>query len=273
MVIIKVSDGVETRKLRISGEVTFIQLQEKLATLFPHSVQGDKPLTLQYRDSDGDLITASSDEEFQGVLSTLANDAVLRLYIKGSAKSSRPRSCGHHGRSLFDLLEPSSSSIWDNFDKQLRQTESLFQRLLEEVLDDEPSSNSEGSKNEHTSTDKTEQTETPKEDDETVKSKLKEEPVKSKTEHEEDQTPVIHHKTVVSFEPRVQYSWFGPRTVFRPVRYNVVYWGQPEQPSKKSGEQTTSTDKPTNQETSTDRPTPQESTQSEQPTPQEITVN
>ena len=269
MVIINVSDSVETRKLRISGEVTFIQLQEKLATLFPHSVQGDKPLTLQYRDSDGDLITVSSDEEFQGVLSTLANDAVLRLYIKSSTKSSCPRSCGHRGRSLFDLLEPSSSSIWDNFDKQLRQTGSLFQQLLGEVLEDEPSPKSESSKNEH----KTEQTETPKEDDETVKSKLTEEPVKSKTESEEDQTPVIHHKTVVSFEPRVQYTWFGPRTVFRPVRYNVVYWGQPEQPNKKSGEQTTSTDKPANQETSADQPTPQESTQSEQPTPQEITVN
>ena len=83
MVYLKVSDGNETRKLQVTpGEITFDQLKEQLATFFPHTLsESSSGLSLQYHDTDGDLITLSSDQELQHALSQLQDNGVWKLRI------------------------------------------------------------------------------------------------------------------------------------------------------------------------------------------------
>ena len=83
MVFLKVTDGHETRKFRVTSELTFDQLKERLTGLFP-SLGDGKDLQLQYRDTEGDLITLSSNEELQEVLTDTPDGAVLKLHIKTS---------------------------------------------------------------------------------------------------------------------------------------------------------------------------------------------
>ena len=257
MVHIKVSNGVETRRFQVTGELTFEQLQEKLASIFPSAVV-DKSLQLQYRDSDGDVITISSDEELQEALSSLPNDSVLKLHIKRRQTTPRPR------RSLFsDMFEPSTNNIWDQlFGKQFKTTETLLEQLWGKGEESRECCNTvccegrdtEAKVNETKPSDeevKSKVNETELSDGEEVKSKVNEtEPsdeVKSKLD---DETTVkskeIRSHTVLSWEPRLQYTWLGPRTVLRPVRYNVHYWGLPdkdsnERPSEEAGNDKTKT--------------------------------
>jgi len=134
MVFIKVTNGLETRRLQVTlGELTFEQLKERLSSSFPGEVSADKPLSLQYRDSEGDVITISSDAELQGALVDLAQESTLKLQIQtkpAARQRNAQRRHVRHGRSIFDLLfDPSSPSVWDNFDKQFSHTESLLQQL------------------------------------------------------------------------------------------------------------------------------------------------
>ncbi len=254
MVHIKVSNGVETRRFQVTGELTFEQLQEKLASIFPSAVV-DKSLQLQYRDSDGDVITISSDEELQEALSSLPNDSVLKLHIKRRQTTSRPR------RSLFsDMFEPSTNNIWDQlFGKQFKRTETLLEQLWGKGEESRECCNTVCCEGRDT---EAKVNETKPSDVEKVKSKVNEtEPsdeVKSKLDDEttvkSKENPLIQSHTVLSWEPQLQYTWLGPRTVLRPVRYNVHYWGLPdkdsnERPSEEAGNDKTKTSEATPQET------------------------
>ncbi|XP_064387157.1 protein TFG-like [Halichondria panicea] len=234
MVHIKVSNGVETRRFQVTGELSFEQLQEKLASIFPSAVVDQ----LQYRDSDGDVITISSDGELQEALSSLPNDSVLKLHIQ-RRPTPRPR------QSLFsDIFEP-STSIWDQlFGKQYKATESLLEQLWGRAEESSDTVCPEGSECPHTACPEDREAEakvneTKSSDEEEVKSKVDQtkssdgDEVKSKSDDEttvkSKDTPVIRSHTVLSWEPQLQYTWLGPRTVLRPVRYNVHYWGLPSE--------------------------------------------
>ena len=130
MVFIKITDGIEARRFQVTpGEITFQQLREKIDPLFPGAVKEASSLVLRYRDSDGDLITLSSDEEFQEVLSDLPSNHVWKLHIYTPPKDkeeARPR----HKVSLLDhLLQPPCTvrrNPWADFDIQLKETQELL---------------------------------------------------------------------------------------------------------------------------------------------------
>lgn len=90
MVYFKITDGEVTRKFKVNpGEITFEQLKERITSLFPVAKEGSKDLHLKYRDADGDVISISSDAEFQEALAELPENHVWKLHIHGS----RPTPC------------------------------------------------------------------------------------------------------------------------------------------------------------------------------------
>ena len=98
MVCFKITDGEVTRKFTINpGEVSFEQLQKLIAEHFPKSPDAGKDLHLKYRDADGDIITISTDREFQEALSELPKDHVWKLHIHGAKPKSQGGAVGGAG--------------------------------------------------------------------------------------------------------------------------------------------------------------------------------
>jgi hypothetical protein len=259
MVFLKVTDGIEARRFQVTpGQITFQQLQEKVASFFPGVTEEASILTLRYRDSDGDVITLSSDEEFQEVLSDLPNEHVWKLHIHTpSKKREERRPC--QGVSLLDhLLDPFAvrRNPWSEFDRQFKETQELVE-LLFGIHNPKPStsedttkpstsedttkpSTSEDTTKPSTSEDTTESenqgenadggtTEgtkaseaSPKEgEDEEVKSKLS--GGAKKVGSECPAGPHCHVKRVHLWEPTLFGGLFGPRRVFSPsVAYHIT---------------------------------------------------
>ena len=126
MVYFKVNDGFEARRFQVTPrEFTFDQLKEKIAVLFPKAAKETTNLVLQYHDSDGDLITLSTDEEFQEALSELPSDYVwkLRIASRRERKETRQTKPQQQRVSLWDhILEPSWRPFgcsWSSFDRHL----------------------------------------------------------------------------------------------------------------------------------------------------------
>lgn len=85
MVYFKLTDGETIRKFKVNaGDITYDQLRERIATLFPTALDKPQDLLLQYLDSDGDVITVSTDQEFQKVLSELPEGYIWKLHIAGN---------------------------------------------------------------------------------------------------------------------------------------------------------------------------------------------
>ena len=118
MVFLKVTDGYETRKFRVTSELTFDQLKERLTGLFPSLGEG-KDLQLQYRDTEGDLITLSSNEELQEVLADTPDGAVWKLHIKTSVQEPLLLS---FFSGPFGLLS------WHGFHREFREAEELIRQ-------------------------------------------------------------------------------------------------------------------------------------------------
>ena len=122
MVLLKVTDGYETRNFRVTSELTFDQLKERLTRLFPSLGEG-KDLQLQYRDTEGDLITLSSNEELEEVLADTPDGAVLKLHIKTSVREP----------SLLNFFSepfwrPFGLLSWHDFHWELREAEELIRQ-------------------------------------------------------------------------------------------------------------------------------------------------
>ena len=84
VLLVKVNDGRETRKLQISPEtVTYNQLKEQVKTLFPSlsGRNGGVDFSLQYQDEDGDIIALSTDQELKTALAHLPPDTVWRIQV------------------------------------------------------------------------------------------------------------------------------------------------------------------------------------------------
>ena len=65
MVHFKITDGVQTRRLGAPSGLTYDKLKKKLSTMFPEALKEDSDLVLRYRDTEGDVISLSSDQELQ----------------------------------------------------------------------------------------------------------------------------------------------------------------------------------------------------------------
>ena len=258
MVYFKVNDGFEARRFQVTpGEFTFDQLKEKIAVLFPEAAKETTNLVLQYHDSDGDLITLSTEEEFQEVLSELPSDYVWKLRIAsrrerketGQTKPQRQRV------SLWDhILEPSWRPFgcrWSSFDRHLRETQELV-NLLESLCvstpeDKKPSTSptAEDNKQSTPSEDigegesQTEGDQTPpdqgesetdskaaNEDGEEVKSKnanVEEEKPSTSDSSSSPSSPKCYLWHLKTYEPFIFGGLFGPTRLVQPVGYHITW--------------------------------------------------
>ena len=258
MVYLKVSDGSETRKLQVtSGEITFDQLKEQLATFFPQTLsEGSSGLSLQYRDADGDVITLSSDQELQEALTQLQEDGVWKLYVRNSqhAQKSAPSSDQKTPKrnqcqrtSLFHhLFEPSArpfglfSDVWDDIEQQLQLLCHLHSEAFSSdtnktdtkngAENEQKTTSEKASKSEGEATASSQSTKQQVEDpDEVVKSKPQAaESERKDNDGSEDNSnngkSQWHTKRFVTWEPRLHAGPFGFfHSHLTPVVYNVAF--------------------------------------------------
>lgn len=81
MVFIKVSLGRELRKFSIEKGTSIDSLKTTIKSLFP--LLSDVPdIVLVYRDTDGDLITVTTDQELQTALANLKDTDTLRVSVR-----------------------------------------------------------------------------------------------------------------------------------------------------------------------------------------------
>lgn len=158
MVLVKAILGQETRKFPLQSDATFQDLGSKLLEVFPSlKARSVTDLELLYRDSDGDFITVSSDEELQTALQHSTEDTI-KFVVRVKATSSDAEdedSCGledlvdslFHHRPLFHTLPLEHSifgnhfpfgfrSDWHERRRQLKRQEEKLrqQRLYEEKM-------------------------------------------------------------------------------------------------------------------------------------------
>ena len=89
-VFVKVSCGNETRKMQVGGSITYDELKQKVASLFPRFQDGKTEFGLQYLDTvDGDLVTISSDAEVATALAHLPADSVWRVQIVPARRTTQ----------------------------------------------------------------------------------------------------------------------------------------------------------------------------------------
>lgn len=243
MVFLKVSDGYETRQLQLTGSLTFDQLQQRLTGLFP-SLRDSTDLSLQYRDSDGDLITLSSDEELQTVLAQLPADAVWKVHIRHTHPSDSEVSL--FGRLFEPVWRPFGLFSWPGHHSLLREVEELLResnrwhqnivkhnsKSQQDRKQSEEVPETEKSEPQHVET-KPEAVSKPEtaqiEKEGTPGEEVKPKKTKQVVEHK----PWWHYRAFGSLEPKVYESPFGYRTVVGPVGYQL-WWGCPGQEQEES---------------------------------------
>ncbi len=83
MVYFKITDGHDSHKFWVNpSAATFDSLREKVSSLFPtFSLDPGRALHLHYRDNDGEKITATTDNDFQNILSSIPEETVWRFHI------------------------------------------------------------------------------------------------------------------------------------------------------------------------------------------------
>ena len=129
MISIKIHFNGETRRTKVQEDITYEGLLESIISLFPRLEESHAPqLRLFYRDTDGDIITLSSDEEVATATAQLPPDGVWRLTArlerKPSDTSSSTGSGTHPLLDLFEtLLNPLHSELEKVFKEELKTTE------------------------------------------------------------------------------------------------------------------------------------------------------
>ena len=214
MVLLKVTDGYETRKFLVTSELTFDQLKERLTGLFPSLGEG-KDLQLQYRDTEGDLITLSSNEELQEVLADTPDGAVLKLHIKTSVQEPL-------------VLNIFSEPFWRpfgllSFHREFREAEELIRQRRRQCERARTASQEQNkatdSKLQETLAEPSKGSASPDVPaDEVVKSKI------PSGGHVVEHKPQWHCRAIGSWEPKIYDGLFGRRTVIGPVGYHM-WWG------------------------------------------------
>ena len=102
MVFVKVYANGELRRMQLEGPISYEDLKQKVAQLFPSLRDGKNEFSLQYTDTDGDSIVISSDEEIQAALDHLPEDHVWRVQVipvrsQGARPAQRSRAMAPFG--------------------------------------------------------------------------------------------------------------------------------------------------------------------------------
>ena len=252
MVWAKVTDGREMRKLELKQEMSFEQLKEKVAKLFPYLAGGD--FGLQYRDSDGDMISLSTDEEVRTALGQPSGDTLYMVLVpKRRAVSRRAQAPTRESEAVvpfggnilgrfFDEMEPfwtpSTSSMWDWGDPIWRRREEQVEQQMADLRrtqEEQMKLFEEQRKKAEADLQKT----------------LKERKGGKGGEIQKKGEPTWHVQTFGSWDPQASEGPYGRRTVIGPVGYHM-YWGysDPEEPMQQGeAEQQQSGDQPPGQNT------------------------
>ena len=130
MVFVKVTAGNETRKLQVEEGITFEELKQRVASIFPGLSDGKVEFNLRYQDTDGDLIHISSDAEVATALSHLPADSVWRLLVVPSAAQQSSR---RQPRRLSSMMPVGPSGIFGGFGPRF---DSTWDNLLGEMASD-----------------------------------------------------------------------------------------------------------------------------------------
>jgi hypothetical protein len=84
MVKVKVTlVGGETRRFDVPDDVTYDKLKGQIISIFP-SLTDSQELKITYRDSDGDIVTVSSNEEISIAISALPSNTTWHLFARVS---------------------------------------------------------------------------------------------------------------------------------------------------------------------------------------------
>lgn len=97
MVFVKVYAHGELRRMQLEGPISYDDLKQKVAQLFPSLRDGKTEFCLQYTDTDGDSIVISSDDEIQAALDHLSADHVWRIQVI-PARSQRAKARPQHAQ-------------------------------------------------------------------------------------------------------------------------------------------------------------------------------
>ena len=231
----KVTDGREIRKLELKPEMSFNELKEKVTKLFSNLSGGD--IGLHYRDTDGDMITLSTDEEVHWALGQQPSGETLYLQAIPKRRDTSRRTAiaptrefetgaiapfgGNILTRIFDEMEPywtPSGSSWGWTDPLNRRREELLERQMAELekaheeqirLFEEQRKKAEAD----------------------VQKALKERKTGKGGEIQKKGEPVWHVQTFGTWDPQTSEGPSGRRTVIGPVGYHM-YWGysEPEEP-------------------------------------------
>ena len=248
MVYFKITNGEETRKFQVTpGEITFQQLKERIDTLFPEASKRTPDLVLRYRDAEGDIITLSTDEEFQEVLSNLPENHIWKLHLTPPAVKRQQSGTG------FSVLDHILGASWPSLNltsNPVSEVEELIDFLL--GLPETTSSAKSGEKDTPTAEDQQQsnsnegaEPESPeaqdsaersssdeaspgKDSEEEVKSKQSASSEEARSEESLPRCPAAGHcyrvKRVGLWDPFLLGGLFGPSRVFNaPVGYHITW--------------------------------------------------
>ena len=175
---LKIHFNGETRRTQAQEDVTYDGLLQIIISLFPGLDESHGPqLRLFYRDTDGDIITLSSDEEVTTATAQVPSGGVWRLTARlvktPSSSSSR---AGNETHPLLDLFEALLNPLHSREETNKKEEEKEEDTKQEEATTGEEGVTTEGVTTEGVTTEgvTTEGGETLKEDE------TKEEKVKSK---------------------------------------------------------------------------------------------
>uniref|UniRef100_A0A1X7V9Y9 PB1 domain-containing protein n=1 Tax=Amphimedon queenslandica TaxID=400682 RepID=A0A1X7V9Y9_AMPQE len=113
----------ETRRTRVQEDVTYDGLLQSIISLFPGLDESSAPtLRLFYRDTDGDIITLSSDEEVTTAIAEIPLGGVWRLTARLVEPPPSSSSGGQNEtHPLLDLFEALVSPLQSVLDKEERE--------------------------------------------------------------------------------------------------------------------------------------------------------
>ena len=116
MVKVKVTlVGGETRRLEVSDNITYEELREKITSVFPN-IDSTSKLKITYRDSDGDLVTVSSDEEVSTAIGLLPSEDTWKIFVCLPSPVIQPPFLHP-----FSLLESLVSSFQEGLNEALKE--------------------------------------------------------------------------------------------------------------------------------------------------------
>ena len=234
----KATDGKEIRKFRIDTDVTFDTLKKQVARLFPTLADG-ADFNLQYRDTDGDVISISTDEEVQTALNHLPTDETWLLQAVRVPKriQQRPRLKRREETSTKGEVIPFGGSLLGRILDDMNPFWTPEASLLDwkDGVEEEWKLRTEQLRKMHNDHMKIYEEQMKKAEADLQKA-LNE---RRSGEVANSGKPKWHVQTFGSWDPQVMESPHGTRTVIGPVGYHM-YWGysDPEEP-KSQGEQST----------------------------------